>query len=112
MDGFRRGDLRAFGFPKWVEPLVGGAGHRCHGLIALAGDVPPEVAKRDLDGFPRVLIGRGASDSWYTEEKLTADVQLLRGKGVEVDFERFDGGHEWTADFRERCRRFLTGLDT
>ncbi len=80
-----------------------GAGHSCHGLIALAGDVPPEVAESDLDSFPRVLIGRGASDSWYSEEKLTADFQLLRGKGVEVEFERFDGGHEWAPAFHERC---------
>ncbi len=86
------------------------AGHACHGLIALAGDVPPELAERDLADFPRVLIGRGASDSWYSEEKLTADVQLLRGKGVEVDFERFDGGHEWTAAFRRRCSELLSAL--
>lgn len=86
------------------------AGHPCRGLIALAGDVPPELAERDLAGFPRVLIGRGSSDSWYSEEKLTADVQLLRGKGVEVDFERFDGGHEWTPEFHQRCAELLRGL--
>ncbi len=87
-----------------------GAGHPCHGLIALAGDVPPEVGEEDLEGFPRVLIGRGTSDSWYSEEKLTADVRLLRGKGVEVDFERFDGGHEWTSVFHERCAALLREL--
>ena len=86
------------------------AGHSCDGLIALAGDVPPELAERDLEGFPRVLIGRGESDSWYSEEKLTADVQLLRGKGVEVEFERFDGGHEWTRGFRVSCADLLDGL--
>ena len=87
-----------------------GAGHPCRGLIALAGDVPPELAERELAGFPRVLIGRGASDSWYSEEKLTADVTLLRGKGIEVDFERFDGGHEWTPAFRQRCGELLAAL--
>jgi len=86
------------------------AGHRCSGLIALAGDVPPELAERDLAAFPRVLIGRGSSDSWYSEEKLTADVQLLRGKGVEVDFERFAGGHEWSPAFHERCAELLKNL--
>jgi predicted esterase len=89
-----------------------GAGHPCHGLIALAGDVPPELAASDLAGFPRVLIGRGASDSWYSEEKLTADVQLLRGKGVEVEFERFDGGHEWTPMFHRRCGDLLAELSS
>ena len=87
-----------------------GAGHESRGLIALAGDVPPELAERDLDGFPLVLIGRGESDSWYSEEKLTADVRLLRGKGVEVEFERFDGGHEWTPAFHRRCADLLATL--
>ena len=87
-----------------------GAGHPCHGLFALAGDVPPELAERDLDGFPRVLIGRGTGDSWYTEEKLTADVQLLRSKGVDVEFERFEGGHEWTPAFHRRCADLLAVL--
>ncbi len=86
------------------------AGHACDGLIALAGDVPPELTERKLEGFPRVLIGRGTSDSWYSEEKLTADVMLLRGKGVRVDFARFDGGHEWTPVFNERCAELLLGL--
>lgn len=87
-----------------------GAGHRCHGLIALAGDVPPELADADLAGFPRVLIGRGDGDGWYTEEKLTADVQLLRRKGVAVEFERFEGGHEWTPAFNRRCGELLRRL--
>ena len=89
-----------------------GAGHRCRGLIALAGDVPPEVAERELDGFPRVLIGRGASDGWYSEEKLTRDVQLLRRKGVSVEFERFDGGHEWHPAFHLRCGELLASLSS
>lgn len=86
------------------------AGSTCHGLIALAGDVPPELAEQNLDGFPRVLIGRGAGDGWYTEEKLTADVLLLRDKGVEVDFQRFEGGHEWSPQFLERCGELLAAL--
>ena len=87
-----------------------GAGYACHGLIALAGDVPPEVGEGNVTGLPRVLIGRGASDSWYTEEKLTADVQLLRAEGVEVEFERFEGGHEWTPVFHRRCAELLAAL--
>ena len=87
-----------------------GAGHSCSGLIALAGDVPPELPGRDLDGFPRVLIGRGVADAWYTEEKLTEDVTLLRRKGVAVEFERFEGGHEWTPAFHQRCGELLAAL--
>jgi predicted esterase len=86
------------------------AGWPSAALIALAGDVPPEVGQTELATFPRVLIGRGKSDSWYSEGKLTADVQLLRAQGVEVDFERFDGGHEWTPVFRRRCGEFMDAV--
>jgi len=106
------GPLVYAGFSQGVAMAyrAAAAGHPCHGLIALAGDVPPEMAERDLTDFPTVLIGRGNSDSWYSEEKLTADVTLLRGKGVEVDFERFDGGHEWTPVFHRRCADLLAAL--
>ena len=105
------GPLVYCGFSQGVAMAYrAAAAHSCHGLIALAGDVPPELAERDLEGFPRVLIGRGESDSWYSEEKLTVDVQLLRGKGVAVEFERFDGGHEWTPAFRARCAQLLSAL--
>ena len=89
-----------------------GAGHLCDGLIALAGDVPPELAELDLGGFPPVLIGRGTGDSWYSEEKLTDDVLLLREKGIQVEFERFEGGHEWTAVFHRQCAAMLSGLSS
>jgi predicted esterase len=75
------------------------AGHPCHALLALGGDVPPELAEDDLASFPRVLIGRGSSDPWYSEEKLAADVELLEGKGVRVEVCRFEGGHEWSDAF-------------
>lgn len=101
--GFSQGVAMAY------RAAAAGAG-ACQGLIALAGDVPPELAEQDLDGFPRVLIGRGAGDGWYTEEKLTADVLLLRDKGVAVDFERFEGGHEWSPQFRRRCGELLAEL--
>jgi predicted esterase len=107
------GPLVYAGFSQGVAMAYRAAaagGHACRGLIALAGDVPPELAEQALSGFPRVLIGRGSSDSWYSEEKLTADVQLLRGKGVEVDFERFDGGHEWVPVFHQRCGELLSRL--
>lgn len=77
-----------------------GGGHAAEGLVALAGDVPPELADRPLPGFPKTLIGRGHEETWYTEEKLSRDVELLEGKGVDVAVHRFEGGHEWTDDFR------------
>lgn len=84
-----------------------GGGHAADGLAVLAGDVPPELADRPLPGFPPTLIGRGSGETWYTEEKLARDVELLEGKGIEVTVHRFDGGHEWTDGFRRAvAKRF------
>jgi predicted esterase len=82
-------------------------GHPCRGIIVLGGDVPPELGERDLAGFPPVLLGRGSSEEWYDAVKMEHDVELLRGKGVEVQPLIFDGGHEWTDEFRAAAARFL-----
>ena len=87
-----------------------GAGHRCGALVALGGDVPPELAEQDLSKFPKVLIGRGSDDPWYTEEKLERDLELLRKKGVAVEVCRFAGGHEWSEEFLRAAGRWLESL--
>ena len=78
---------------------------RAAGLIALSGDVPPDVA----DNVPPVLIGRGTRDDWYTEEKLKKDLSFLRTI-TKVTTCVFDGGHEWSEEFRVAAAHFLEGL--
>jgi predicted esterase len=85
-------------------------GHPCKGLIVLGGDLPPELAERDLDGFPPVLLGRGSSEQWYDAVKMERDVELLRAKGVDIHPLIFDGGHEWTDEFRAAAARFLCDI--
>jgi predicted esterase len=85
-----------------------GCGVPVSALIALAGDVPPELGPEQLRALPRVLLGRGDGDAWYTADKLAADEQRLRAAGVEVTAETFTGGHEWTPGFRESCGRLLS----
>jgi predicted esterase len=87
-----------------------GSGHPCQAILALGGDVPPELAERDLASIPRVLIGRGANDPWYAREKLEADVALLERKGVAVEVNRFDGGHEWSEEFYRAAGELLASL--
>ena len=48
----------------------------CDGVIALAGDVPPDVAPL-ATSLPRVLLGRGTEDKWYTGEKAAKDRAVL-----------------------------------
>ena len=69
------------------------------GVIALGGDVPPELDAASLGLIPAALVGRGARDGWYAAEIFDADVERLRGAGVHVDPVALDAGHEWTEAF-------------
>ena len=79
------------------------------GVIALAGDVPPDVVGADLKVGPyrAVLIGHGTADTWYTAEKMAADVARLKGLARNVETCVFEGGHEWTDAFAAAAGAFL-----
>ncbi|HEX2253212.1 MAG TPA: phospholipase [Thermoanaerobaculia bacterium] len=83
------------------------AGRPCDALVALAGDVPPDVAEAGLPKKPAVLIGRGTEDTWYDDAKLTADLETLRPLGIEPETCVFAGGHEWSEEFLQRTGEFL-----
>ena len=80
------------------------------GIIALAGDVPPEVQTDEPAEWPQVLIGRGNDDPWYTQEKLESDLARLAIENLLVDTVVFDGGHEWHDDFRAAAGRLLEAM--
>jgi predicted esterase len=73
------------------------------GVIALAGDVPPDVTQP----LPDVLIGRGSRDDWYTDGKAAADVARLQASARNVGTCVFEGGHEWTDAFAAAAGIFL-----
>jgi len=77
------------------------------GVIALAGDIPPELDVAALGRIPAVLLGRGDQDEWYTVEKLEADKSRLYAAGVAVEVVTFTGGHEWSDTFRKAASEFL-----
>ena len=95
------------GFSQGATMASRAAAHiPCAGLMILGGDVPPEV-KSDGAQLPReVLVARGMRDDWYTEEKLTADVAFLESR-TRLTQLVFDGGHEWSDEFREAAGEFL-----
>jgi predicted esterase len=70
-------------------------------VIALGGDVPPELKSGDTSGWRGlpVLLGRGTQDPWLTEDQLTRDLEFLRAAGAEVTPVIFDSGHEWAPAF-------------
>jgi predicted esterase len=84
---------------------------RCAGIIALGGDVPPDV-RAAATRLPRVLIGGGRADEWYTAERLASDVAWLQTIGADLTVCEYEGGHEWTGAFREAAAAFLGRLVT
>lgn len=78
----------------------------CEGVIALAGDVPPDVAPLAAS-LPPVLLGRGTDDKWYTADKAGADLAVLRSAGVTVTEHVFEGGHLWAPAFIARAGQFV-----
>jgi len=77
------------------------------GIMVLAGDIPPELQASKDATWPKVLLGRGTTDSWYTEDQMSKDVTFLRSVNTSLETVVFDGGHEWHDDFRQAAARFL-----
>ena len=101
--GFSQGVAMAF------RAAIRGA-TRADAVLALGGDVPPELLADAGAIFPRVLLARGARDEWYGAAKLQGDEAALRALGSAVDTLTFDGAHEWHADFAIRAAALLADL--
>jgi predicted esterase len=84
------------------------AGSTASGVIALGGDTPPELFE-SRPRIPPVLIGRGTREEWYTAEKLEKDLKFL-STVTTVSTCVFDGGHEWTDEFRRAAGEFLARI--
>jgi predicted esterase len=85
--------------------------HRAAGILALGGDIPPELkVSDDRNRWPPVLIGAGDHDTWYTATKVDADAAFLASSGAAPDVVRFPAGHEWTDAFRAAAGQWLQRL--
>ena len=110
--GFSPGQVVLAGFSQGVAMAYRAAllGARpVAGSIALAGDIPPEL-KTDVahrHPWPKVLIGVGHLEQWYSSDKVDQDEAFLTARGVEHSVVRFKGGHEWTEEFRDAAGAFL-----
>jgi predicted esterase len=77
------------------------------GVIAVGGDVPPELDAAALGRVRSALVCRGERDEWYTTDKFDNDVRRLREAGATVRPLAFDGGHEWSDDVIRAASLFL-----
>lgn len=80
------------------------------GVIAVAGDVPPELDRTALGRLGRVLLCRGRQDDWYTTETFNRDQARLRDAGLALSPLEFDGGHEWSPAVLQAASTFLREL--
>ena len=83
---------------------------RAGGLILLGGDIPPDVRDDPSVTIPPVLIGVGSLDNWYNGARVDADIALLQKRNVVHDVVRYDGGHEFTDEFRRAAAAWLARL--
>lgn len=106
--GFSQGASMA-----WRAALLAGhSGAEPAKVIALAGDIPPELAHHEGPFPQNVLLAHGDKDDWYSGAKLHSDVQLLQAKGIRPQTLVFAGGHEWTEEFRQTVAGFLAPAPT
>ena len=83
---------------------------RAAGIIAVGGDVPPDLLADASVEFPAVLLARGETDEWYTAEKQNGDVAALTGRGIHPLVFLHPSGHDWPADVSDAAARFIQKL--
>lgn len=77
------------------------------GVIAVGGDVPPELGADALARVPAALVCRGLRDEWYASATFKNDGRRLRDAGTDVTGLEFDGGHEWSDPVLRASALFL-----
>jgi predicted esterase len=98
--GFSQGVAMAFRAVSAIpQPVLG--------VVAVGGDVPPELDSDTLRVIGHVLLMRGARDQFYSLDKWQDDQRRLRDAGVQVAGVEFDGGHEWSAPVLDAASKFL-----
>jgi predicted esterase len=79
---------------------------RADGLMLLGGDIPADVREQVVTAWPPVLVGCGSTDEWYGA-RVESDLAFLRERGVDHEAVRFNGGHEFTDEFRRAMGDWL-----
>jgi predicted esterase len=100
--GFSQGVAMAYRAAAFVQ-------RPCDGIIALAGDLPPDVAPL-VSGLPPVLHGRGSDDKLYSADQFYKDVKTLRAGGARVTEHAFEGTHDWAPGFISKSSEFVDEL--
>jgi predicted esterase len=83
---------------------------RAAGVIAVGGDVPPELLSDPELWFPPLLLARGQRDDWLTQAKFDADVASLTARRATFRPFVYEGAHEWNEAVSSAAGEFLAAL--
>ena len=100
------------GFSQGVAMAFRAAAHSTLpvlGVIAVGGDIPPDISDTALASFPEVVIARGNADGLYLAEKFAEDQLRLQSAGARFEMVAFEGGHEWPDAVSQRASHLLGG---
>jgi predicted esterase len=100
--GFSQGVAMAYRAACATAPL------RPSAVIALGGELPPELDPALLSHLRHVLIGRGERDQYYLSEMADRDAARLAEADVPVARARLDAAHEWTAEFSRAAGELIS----
>jgi predicted esterase len=101
--GFSQGASMAYRCAQLCERAAAG-------VMAVAGDVPPELITSARRPWPPIFLAGGLQDPWFTPQKLDADVARLKQAGATVEICRFAGKHEWTAELSQAAGAWLARI--
>ena len=76
-------------------------------VVAVGGDVPPEIQPEMMKRLSGAMLCRGVSDPYYSNEKFRDDEARLISAGVNARVLEFDGGHVWPHELDEILPRFM-----
>ncbi len=76
-------------------------------IIAVGGDIPPELKSLPAERFPPILVAAGDDDPFYTPAKVDEDEEFLRARGLRSEVFRYRGGHVWTDELRDHLHEKL-----
>jgi predicted esterase len=113
LSGVQNASIVYIGFSQGVATAYRAAvlgAHRAALVIAVGGDVPPDVQTAPVSRFPEVLVAAGENDVWYSGDRFAADERFLRSHGVHLHLFRYGAGHEFTDELRAHIGDVLKKL--
>ena len=84
----------------------------CAAIVAVCGDVPPELKGGARRPWPHVLAMTGSRDEWYTPARLRGDGAFLTSVRPDAQLLVFEGGHEWSDAAAQAVGRLLESRAT